>query len=76
MKSKQREAGRLCGIWLSEEHTVYNGHRLSTEKPPQGALDIDAFVSPNRGSWPPWDRQASARLIMISTVAFLLIIRY
>lgn len=46
------------------------------KKPPQRALDIDAFISLNLRSQYPRDWQSSARLIMISTVAFLLIISY
>lgn len=57
-------------------YTVYNGHTLRTEKTPQGALDIDAFISLKQGSQYPRDWQSSARLIMISTVGFLLIISY
>lgn len=35
-----------------------------------------SLFPPNRDSQSPWDRRASARLIMISSVAFLLIISY
>lgn len=75
-----RNEGAGCGTWLCEEHIVDYVHRQSTakkkkkKKNPQGALDIDAFVSKNRGSQPPWERQASTSLIMISSIASLFII--